>query len=252
MIGGVMGKFKDLTGQRFGRLVVKQAEDHIYPSGNRRIQWLCRCDCDGKEVVVKSNLLLNGHTQSCGCLHSEIVSKFNSETKKLVNEYDLSGEYGIGYATGNKEFYFDLEDYDKIKDYMWHVSDDGYVTTNAFINGKYTTFSMHRLVMDCLNEDFYVDHIKHHPFDNRKSELRVVTSTQNTINRCMVSNNTSGATGVSWSKANEKWVAYIGIDYKTKFLGYFDSFDAAVNARMAAEEKYFGEYSYRNSMKESV
>ena len=39
---------------------------------------------------------------------------------KKSNIYDLSGEYGIGRASNtNQEFYFDLEDYDKIKDYCW-------------------------------------------------------------------------------------------------------------------------------------
>lgn len=32
-----------------------------------------------------------------------------------MNTYDLSGEYGIGYTTKGEEFWFDLEDYDKIK-----------------------------------------------------------------------------------------------------------------------------------------
>ena len=248
-----MGKFKDLTGRRFGRLIViERAEDHVYPSGNHRIQWLCKCDCGNKDVVVKSNLLLNGHTQSCGCLHSEVVSKFNSETKKQINEYDLSGEYGIGYAAGCKKFYFDLEDYDRIKNYCWHVSKDGRVLTNVCKNNKYTTLSMHRLVMKCFDEDFVVDHIKHIPFDNRKSELRVVTRSQNSFNKELVTNNTSGETGVSWSKFHKKWIAYIGVNYNTIHLGYFDSFSDAVNARKIAEEKYFGEYSYSNSMKESV
>ena len=38
------------------------------------------------------------------------------------NVYDLSGEYGIGYTLKGEEFYFDLEDYDKIKDYCWHIN----------------------------------------------------------------------------------------------------------------------------------
>ena len=40
-----------------------------------------------------------------------------SETFKKYNTYDLSGEYGIGYTSKGEEFYFDLDDYDKIKDY---------------------------------------------------------------------------------------------------------------------------------------
>ena len=44
----------------------------------------------------------------------------SSKCNKKYNKYDLSGEYGIGWTSNtNQEFYFDLEDYDKIKDYCW-------------------------------------------------------------------------------------------------------------------------------------
>ena len=59
--------FHDLTGQRFGRLVV------ISHEGSDKFHnalWRCRCDC-GNEVIVKSNSLRYGDTRSCGCLHSE-------------------------------------------------------------------------------------------------------------------------------------------------------------------------------------
>ena len=96
---------------RFGRLVViKQAEDYINPSGKHYSQWLCRCDCGNETVVVGSKLSF-GHTQSCGCLMKETSSVLH----KKYNTYDLTGEYGIGYASNGKEFYFDLEDYDKKK-----------------------------------------------------------------------------------------------------------------------------------------
>ena len=45
------------------------------------------------------------------------------------------------------------------------------------------------------------------------------------------------------------WVAYISINYKQITLGYFHDFNDAVKARKQAEEKYFGEYSYDNSIK---
>ena len=48
-----MGKFIDLTGKIFGRLtVIKRVNDKIEPSGRRKTMWLCRCDCDGKEVII--------------------------------------------------------------------------------------------------------------------------------------------------------------------------------------------------------
>ena len=66
-----MSKFKDLTGQRFGKLmVVSRADDYIKPNGNKIIQWRCVCDC-GNEVVVRGEYLRSGHTKSCGCLTSE-------------------------------------------------------------------------------------------------------------------------------------------------------------------------------------
>lgn len=61
-----MGAFKDLTGQKFGRLaVIERAE-----SKNGFTRWLCKCEC-GKETVVYSSTLINGHTKSCGCLRRD-------------------------------------------------------------------------------------------------------------------------------------------------------------------------------------
>ena len=74
-----MPKKIDLTGQPFGRLIVIR-EYGRDKHGN--VLWLCRClgkngnDC-GKEVVVTSNHLRSGHTQSCGCLHREQIASLN-------------------------------------------------------------------------------------------------------------------------------------------------------------------------------
>ena len=66
-----MSKFKDLTGQRFSKLmVVSRADDYIKPNGNKIVQWRCVCDC-GNEVVVRGEYLRSGDTKSCGCLTSE-------------------------------------------------------------------------------------------------------------------------------------------------------------------------------------
>lgn len=69
-----MGKFKDLTGMRFGRLIVfERVEDHVSPSGKCNIQYKCLCDC-GKEKIVFGTNLSRGLTNSCGCLQKERAS----------------------------------------------------------------------------------------------------------------------------------------------------------------------------------
>lgn len=62
----------DLTGKRFGRLVVlKEAKPHISKSGKTKMRmWLCRCDC-GVEKEILGTSLMKGATKSCGCLNSE-------------------------------------------------------------------------------------------------------------------------------------------------------------------------------------
>ena len=79
----MMGKFIDLSGQRFGRLTVieRAANDkHGEP------RWLCRCDC-GNHVIVLGSSLRSGHTKSCGCLQREHAAKIgkNTATHRLHN-----------------------------------------------------------------------------------------------------------------------------------------------------------------------
>ena len=63
----------DLTGRRFGRLVVTAFHGRVNIHGLRK-QWLCRCDC-GAEAIVLGGALLSENTQSCGCLHRELLTK---------------------------------------------------------------------------------------------------------------------------------------------------------------------------------
>ena len=157
---------------------------------------------------------------------------------KIFNKYDLSGEYGIGYTSKGEEFYFDLEDYDLIKNYTWYVGDKGY------IKAENEDITLHRVVMRAKEGDV-IDHIFHKKFDNRKSQLRFVTNSQNQMNRDIGKNNTSGHRGISWHKKHQKWIAQIGVMGKLKYLGLFSDIEDAIKARKEAEKKYFGEYNLK-------
>lgn len=227
-----MGKLIDLTGRRFGRLTVKYRGENDKWGLSR---WWCECDCDNKLVLINSAYLRDGTTQSCGCYNKEVVSRM----KKKYNSYDLSGEYGVGLTCNKEEFYFDLEDYDKIKNYCWRIDRKGYVVSSV---SDEAPVRMHRLLFN-IKDDRIIDHINRNPSDNRKENLRITDNAHNRMNMSLMSTNTSGVTGVSFYKNENKWSAEIYCNNKHIHLGRFISFEDAVKARLEAEVKYYGEFA---------
>lgn len=82
-----MGKFIDLTGQRFGTLVA------IETKGKTKLgsyKWLCKCDC-GNFKIIDGSSLRTGNTKSCGCATSEYkikaITKIPNSNKRLVRIY---------------------------------------------------------------------------------------------------------------------------------------------------------------------
>ena len=72
-----MPKLIDLTGQRFGRLVVMERAG----VKNKVASWLCKCDC-GKMKIINGQSLRKGYTQSCGCLRKETSPENGKRTAK--------------------------------------------------------------------------------------------------------------------------------------------------------------------------
>ena len=78
-----MGKFIDLTGQRFGRLtVIERAEN----SKHKKARWKCLCDCGGV-IVVEALLLKQEKTKSCGCYRRE-YARTHHPTRIIHGEYN--------------------------------------------------------------------------------------------------------------------------------------------------------------------
>lgn len=76
-----------------------------------------------------------------------------------------------------------------------------------------------------------IDHRNGDGTDNRWCNLRDVPQSINQKNKRKMSNNTSGITGVSYSRTTRKWQAYVSIDGKMKHLGWFSNKEDAANAR---------------------
>lgn len=83
-----------------------------------------------------------------------------------------------------------------------------------------------------------IDHINHNRADNRWCNLREATRRENQRNVSLASSNTSGYTGVFWSKQRKRWQARITIDDKQIHLGFYLSKDDAISARVRANKKY--------------
>lgn len=131
----------------------------------------------------------------------------------------------------------DEEDIPSIFDYDWHF-------TNYCVSNK--VGAMHRFIMrDVIgdNKELVIDHINRDTSDNRKSNLRVATRSQNGYNSTVRKNNVTGVMGVCWKSDRGKWKAFITSKNKQIHLGYYDCFDDAVYARLKAESEMCGEFS---------
>lgn len=243
-----MGKFIDMTGWKMwehgipdSRLtVIKRAEDKIM-SGHKYIQWLCECNCEQHtHIVILGTQIRTGRTKSCGCVRKEYAAKSCKNFHK-TNIYDLTScSYGVGWTTNtNKEFYFDLEDYDKIKNYCW-IECKRIDCKYSCLMARVPDSDNISIKMSYLIFGRYCDHKNRNTFDNRKDNLRNATFAENAQNRSKQSNNKSGVIGVHFNRRKSKWTAQINANKKRKWIGDYSSFHDAVVARLEAELKYYG------------
>lgn len=234
---------ENLIGQRFGRLTVI----HRVESGTST-KWHCKCDC-GNECDVFANSLKRGSSKSCGCLNIELA-KQRALDKKSLNRYDLTSKpYGIGYCNRTTEelpFLFDLEDYDLIKNYEWTKDENGYIVTYDYTEENIPTY-MHHIVLS-KPANMYITHIHgtESNNDNRKANLRICDRAQYIWNYPIRVTNTSGVTGVYYSKSKKCWVADLK-HYGIRERKSFKTKEEAIEQRKAWEEEFYGEYSYDNS-----
>lgn len=122
------------------------------------------------------------------------------------------------------------------------ITKDGYHQIG--IDGKF--YRSHRLAVLYMTGDWPSldpDHKDGNRLNNKWSNLRPATPTQNQANRQISKNNNSGHNGVYWNKAERKWQAQIQINRKRVYLGRFDDLDQAAAAYKRAAIAAFGEFA---------
>ena len=124
---------QDITGMRFGRLTVirKTNIKSKRASDNGAYLWECRCDCGNICYYSRYALITPHGVRSCGCLYEDSRYKIN----KNYCTYDLDNyDFGIGYCANGTYFFFDKEDYEKIKE-LCPTADDLWLKALGIVNG---------------------------------------------------------------------------------------------------------------------
>lgn len=203
-------KVENLVGQRFGMLTVLERVQNR----NKQIQWKCRCDC-GEYTTASSRSLKAGKKKSCGCLR-----------KRGLNRKDLTGK-----KYGRLTALYPLGKLSRRRNIVWRcrcdcgnevdVASDDLTTGNTRSCGCLKIESQ-KMIRDRLS---ITDGTCIEWLEGRKMRL----------------DNKSGCKGVTQRK-NGKYCVSIGFKKKIYYLGIFDDYESAVEARKKGEEMIHGTF----------
>jgi hypothetical protein len=157
----------------------------------------------------------------------------------------LNGKYGEGKFTE-----VDEELYDLLNQYKWSVTINGYVSRVSSQNGKKTRIYLHRLITGA-SKGAYVDHIDGNKLKNTTSNLRLVTCSQNGMNR-KSGNTISKYKGITFDNSTGKWRTRITKNKKIISAGSYKTELEAAKAYDLKALELFGEYARLNFPKDVI
>lgn len=128
----------------------------------------------------------------------------------------------------------DDEDFEFLNQWKWFYS-NGYAMRNK--EDKTGLIRLHR-VINQTPKGFLTDHINRNKLDNRKSNLRSVTKSQNEHNTIARKNSKSGIKNVIWENRRNRWRVEMMVNKEKIFLGYFSSLKEATLAQIKGELLY--------------
>lgn len=138
----------------------------------------------------------------------------------------------------------DVADFEWLNQYKWCAAWDSHTKGYyAMRRCKGRIVRMHRIILGLdFGDKRKGDHINLETLDNRRSNLRIATNSQNGCNSGMKSTNSTGFKGVDFEKRRGLYRAYIQKDGKLKFLGYKSTAEAAYELYCAACAELHGEF----------
>ena len=220
--------FIDIEGEIFNYLtVVRKAHYRVSEAGNKTLLWECKCTC-GNICFVSSRDLRTNHTKSCGCMKNKMISDSVSFKRENVHKPTLTTWSGLitrCYNTRCKAY----PDYGGI----------GVTICDRWLVAKGGSFENFLEDMGERPDNTTLNRINGAKIYSKETCEWATRSVQAYDQRKKKAN-TSGRTGVSWSKDNKKWRVRINFQNKAILIGDFFDKESAIAAREKAELFYFG------------
>jgi HNH endonuclease len=226
------------VGQKFGRLIVTARAPGRTLGGN--VLWIADCDCGTVGHVISSNAF--GQTKSCGCLRGYYYGPPSRRGTPLTQarlqellRYDLE--------TGEFFWCIDKSGSAKTGDRAGNMNGNGYWEIS--VDGK--KYKAHRLAWLYVYGYFSerLDHKNRNKSDNRITNLREATRSQNGENARAKRTNRTGLKGVS--RHAQRWQAKIGHNGKRAHLGTYDTARQAHTVYCYAAKLLHGKFFHNGS-----
>ena len=204
-----MNTLIDLTGERFGKLVVREKMPPMYDG---RTRWLCDCDC-GNTCVVSSYALRKKNQQSCGC----------GKIKNLVGQ-----RFGHLVVLRRSDRYVMLSD--QKRKYMWECRCDCGETVYRL--SEKLRLGKNCACKTCMGKAAVSTMWEHAGYVEGTQLSKLVAAKEK-------ASNSSGVRGVYLNRKTGKWRATIQCKGENHYLGEFTNVADAIKARQQAEERYY-------------
>ena len=216
-------------------------------------QYVLNATCPAGHPFDGDNLYVDGRGHR-GCRICRRAAKLRHRERnrrdprpRWVQEFvdDGAQVLRVPLSRGRGFALIDRGDLTLVTSYTWQLDVHGYVKTDQRVAGVRHKLYMHRLIAN-VGDDVEVDHRNRTRHDNRRSNLRPATRTQQSANQRLHSRNRTGYRGVSRIARNGMYYASIRIDKRTRNLGSYATAIEAARAYDRAALQTHGEFANLN------
>lgn len=165
-----------------------------------------------------------------------------------MKEIPLSQTIKKKYYVENQVVMVDDEDYEWLNKFHWHIrktKNIAYAMSAATTEYPHKK-TMHRMIMGITDSKVYVDHKDGNGLNNQRSNLRIATFQQNSVNRRKLKPLSSKYLGVYWCNTKNRWKSYLQNNRKRIYVGTFKNEDDAAMAYNAKSIEINGEFASLN------